>query len=159
ECNDSYLAEIPDDPDVARVLDELGLTIDEAAYIQGPGGYRGPDDRSVPIVADPAPPPPHIKDNNVSPSHAPTSSPSTTPKSGAPSAATTPGPSAPSAPTSGRTSGPGPALGGRRSHVDGSFTWSYWFDAHRDEFVNVRGRFHSAFPATPDPSQRARRPT
>src|SRR5262249_23650173 len=42
ECNDAYLAEIPDDPDVARVLDELGLTIDEAAYIQGPGerGYQ-----------------------------------------------------------------------------------------------------------------------
>jgi hypothetical protein len=40
ECNDAYLAEIPDDPDVARVLDELGLTIDEAAYIQGPGEQR-----------------------------------------------------------------------------------------------------------------------
>ncbi|MBM4016559.1 MAG: hypothetical protein FJ293_16560, partial [Planctomycetes bacterium] len=44
-CNDAYLNEIDDDPVLLSVLDQLGLTLDEAAYIQGPGigGPRGTD--------------------------------------------------------------------------------------------------------------------
>ncbi|MBM4013719.1 MAG: hypothetical protein FJ293_01985, partial [Planctomycetes bacterium] len=36
-CNDAYLNEIAADPAVVATLDRLGITLDEAAYIQGPG--------------------------------------------------------------------------------------------------------------------------
>jgi HEAT repeat protein len=177
DCNDAYLAEIPDDPDVARVLDELGLTVDEAAYIQGPGersqtsaafvggGAGGPV--TVPEAAarssersgessTPQPGNGDVTPNDGTPTKPATS---TTPKAGAPPAPNTAGSGAPSVPRNGRTGGAGAPAVGRRGRGDGAFTWFDWFDAHRDEFVNVRARFHSAFPATPDATVRARRPT
>ncbi len=181
ECNDAYLAELPDDPDVARVLDELGLTIDEAAYIQGPGERSsstrfavGVSNVSVPDAGGPTGPSrgtqtdpgntggtqaPTDPGNDVAPN---TGEPERTPtagKTGAPPQPTTAGPGGPSAPRNGRTGGTRGPAAGRRSQVDAAFTWFDWFDAHRDEFVNVRGRFHAAFPATPDATQRARRPS
>jgi HEAT repeat protein len=178
DCNDAYLAEIQDDPDVARVLDELGLTVDEAAYIQGPGersqaasfslaggGTDGPV--TVPEAGNNlsgrsgAASTPQPGNGDVAPNDGASTTPATatTPKTGVPPAPNTAGPSAPSAPRNGRTGGAGAPAASRRGRSDGAFTWFDWFDAHRDEFVNVRGRFHSAFPATPDATLRARRPT
>jgi HEAT repeat protein len=176
ECNDAYLAEIPDDPDVARVLDELGLTIDEAAYIQGPGerGYStatmvndltstAVDGGRVGSPSSSTRPGTQPGDGGggVAPNPGTPATPESpaTPKALAPPGAPAPGASGPSAPPTGRTGGPSAPMAGRRSHVDSAFTWFDWFDAHRDEFVNVRDRFHSAFPATPDSSVRTRRPT
>lgn len=161
ECNDSYLAEIPDDPDVARCLDELGLTIDEAAYIQGAGahvdyGPVGSRTASVPDAGNAPPPPTH----DTVPANSGTTDPTKLPNLAGPmtkgpaTGTTTP-------PPSGRSGGDGRGGGvtGRHTHGDAAFTWFDWFEAHRDEFVNVRGRFHAAFPATPDATVRTRRPT
>jgi len=158
ECNDAYLAEIPEDPDVVRVLDELGLTIDEAAYIQGPGESSGGGRRRAP---EPRSAEPQKIDNDVSPNEGTSETPAmpAMPKTGAPTKPNSSGPGTSAVPRNGRTGGSGGPATGRRAQIDAAFTWFDWFDAHRDEFVNVRGRFHAAFPATPDASVRARRPT
>jgi len=147
ECNDAYLAEIPDDPEIARVLDEMGLTIDEAAYIQDPGSHRHDGKR-----ADPPPPDPpnmdfvrsklagSMRGNTVKPPDGPATSPET--------------------PSAGRTGGiRGGTTAARRAKATLAFRWNDWWFAHRDEFVSVRARFHDA-PRTPDGrGVRVHRPT
>ena len=147
ECNDAYLAEMPDDPEIARVLDEMGLTIDEAAYIQDPGAHRHNHQKPV----DP-PPDPALKalerskmvgklnGNTVKAPDGPATTPAT--------------------PSTGRTGGiRGGTTAARRAKATLAFRWTDWWFAHRDEFVSVRARFHDA-PRTPDGrGTRVHRPT
>jgi len=156
ECNDAYVAEIPDDPEVARVLDEIGLTIDEAAYIQDPGNHRhggGGHRTSNPDLIAPNlgndqeehvetqrggtvvnPPSGSINNGSTEPRH---ETPTTAPSGGVRGGSTT----------------------ARRAKATLAFHWNDWWLAHRDEFVNVRARFHDV-PSTPDrPSVRVNRPT
>jgi HEAT repeat protein len=143
ECNDAYVAEIPDDPEIARCLAEIGLTIDEAAYIQDPGSHRH---------GGPPPPDPALKLIELS-------------KIAGNSRTVTGGPptnaSGVSAPPGGGTTGGvrGGTTGARRAPAALAFHWNDWWDAHRDEFVNVRARFHDA-PSTPGKKfERVHRPT
>jgi HEAT repeat protein len=137
QCNDAYLAEIPDDPEIARVLDEMGLTIDEAAYIQDPGSHRHDGKK-----ADPPPPDPPNMDL-VRSKLAGSKNGNTVRAPDGP--ATNPAPA-----TAGRTGGiRGGTTASRRAKATLAFRWTDWWFAHRDEFVSVRARFHDA-PRTPD---------
>jgi HEAT repeat protein len=145
ECNDAYVAEIPDDPELVRCLDEIGLTIDEAAYIQDPGGHRhGGRDGLVDPNA-----------GNAARDRAP--GPHPVGKGSRPDLPATPHGSEP-----GTKGGSARASGGvtRRENAAPTFFWRDWWDAHRDEFVSVRARFHDALPRSPGKgSTRVRRPT
>jgi HEAT repeat protein len=167
ECNDAYVAEIPDDPEIARCLDELGLTIDEAAYIQDPGGHRyvdrgpdpGPRGGGSKDAGNDVAPKPSEKDD-VAPSR---DDDANRYKSADPMRrpdAKTPGKIGPTAPPTGGGARGGGTTGARRSSVALRFRWTDWWYAHRDEFVNVRARFHDSLPRTPGkPGERANRPS
>jgi len=159
ECNDAYLAEIPDDPEIARVLDEMGLTIDEAAYIQDPGSHKHGHKKK--------------KDdddgggNEVQPPPVDTKSLEALDRSklgGTVNGNTIKAPDGPAtkpaSPSTGRTGGiRGGTAAARRARPALAFRWTDWWFAHRDEFVSVRARFHDA-PRTPDGrGTRIHRPT
>jgi HEAT repeat protein len=163
ECNDAYVAEIPDDPEVARVLDEIGLTIDEAAYIQDPGSHRhvsggsgvggggGGGRHNLPGSTDVIAP-------NLGPGElAPGAALPDLPGAGIKTGPNAPGPATPSTVPSGGVRGGSTTA--RRANPVLAFRWNDWWFAHRSEFVNVRARFHDV-PSTPDRlSVRVNRPT
>ncbi len=148
ECNDAYLNEIDDDPEVARVLDRLGLTLDEAAYIQGPG-LRS----QQAALAEEA---------------RTASGMDTVPSSNANGRGTRPPPGdgmPPSVtPTPGGGTPPGGARGGvtgmrRRDRSESSMTIETWWYAHRDRFLNVRELYRGDPVATPTAIVRSWRPS
>ena len=138
--NHAFLSELADDPqfgEVATWLRDHGLTIDEAAYIQGPGfGGEPPPEPSSGPTQLPGP--------NTGGPNGPTTGPGTTPQAG---------------PVTGRRRG-GPITGRRRPSAPTS-TWESWWDLNRDAFTNVRARFHDGAVVTGAQTEglRARRPS
>jgi len=147
-CNDAYLNEIDDDAAIARVVEELGLTLDEAAYIQGPGIDLGDGTRVV-IFADtfglsselgdiaapaapetptvPAPPP-----NVSTPSGR---APVTTGASGGP-------------PSTPRGRGPSTPMA-RRSHDSVALSVAAWWAANYDRYLDPGAVARQGAPTTP----------
>lgn len=133
-CNDAYLNEIEDDSEVGRALDELGLTVDEAAYIQGPGIRR----------ESPSPQPPADVSQLLD----------LRPQTG-----DRPGPGGSGAPAGGPTTGAGPSTPpGNRGSVSGAarhatsevpFTVDVWWQANLDRFLAVRDLYRGDLKSTP----------
>lgn len=140
DCNDAYLNEIDDDPEVARLLERLGLTMDEAAYIQGPGAARdliGMTPSSTETAIE------RLEANSSS-----ASDPS------GPGAPGTPGVAPPgrgvTGPGAARGGATGGATGARRRDRDAeSLTVESWWSLHRDRYLDVRQLYRGDSIATP----------
>lgn len=132
--NQAFVAELGWRPGVQTWLLEHGLTLDEAARIQGPamGGptvsppppatWNGPGDR-VPAPSEPSSPatPGSSRPNTPAPS-----GPSSAPPSGGPS---TPGPGGPQNPNS-PASMPGPS-----TYTVGPEVWMTWWELHKMDYL------------------------
>ncbi len=168
ECNDAFVAELAEDPDVERCLAELGLTADEAAYIQMPpnrdgdipvghGGSTGDKGRgdtgggrdTVPADTGAGNP---GKGNLNGNAPAGTPSGASRPTTGGLNRAPTGGSGAP---------GRGAVTGVSRHRSDGpTFEWNDWWKANRDTFAHVRARYHAGVAvSTPNTTLRPDRPT
>lgn len=148
--NHAYVAELADVAELGAWLQEYGLTIQEAARIQGPGG--APGDTGSPSF--PRPP----GGTWSGPGDAVPTGPSSGSGSGGPSA---PGPSGPSNPRRGGGSTPGPAgpsapgpsgpqtggpATGPMTHGVGPGAWRTWWDLHKMDYLrpNLLANWHGA---------------
>ncbi|MBL8842810.1 MAG: HEAT repeat domain-containing protein [Planctomycetes bacterium] len=131
ERNDAYVNEFPDDPQLLAVLDSLGLTLDEAAYIQAPGTH----------VPPPAPPTPDTTGTR--------SSVGTTPTPSGPRGSAVP--TLPGGPAGGPTPGAKAGVTGAARRVAEVTTLDVanWWQSNLDRFLAVRELYRGDFAATP----------
>lgn len=124
--NHAYVAELSSSPELQTWLDEYGLTLAEAARIQGPG-------RGNPTGPPQPPPPAWNGPGDTAP---------------APSGPATPNPSGPSAPGTGgpRTPGPGGPAAPRNPNSPGNMpgpstnsvgpeAWMTWWELHKMDYL------------------------
>lgn len=140
--NHAYLAAYADDPEFTAWLDAHGVTLEEVCYVQGPGFSGDGDltfDSSWTDVPEPEPAP--------------------TPKPRLP--ATREGPNQPS--TTGTPGAPGQGKGsvlmGKKRGKSANLTVADWWQRNRATYVDVRGRYHDAYAATPSGGASSHRPT
>ncbi len=131
--NIAFVPELKDDAGLGRWLESHGLTIEEAAYIQGPGQID-PRLFDRPEVTPPGiPPTPSDRIVRGDPDARPPEAPQPI------------DPSAGSTPTTGGTPAPGLGERGRpaRRGRAGGLDWQTWWGLNRHAFLNLRKRYHA----------------
>lgn len=140
--NIAFVPELQQDRELGDWLRRHGLTVEEAAYIQGPG-FVDPPSREVPPGIPPDPSERVTRGGPGTPGDAPT----------------TPGVSGPT-PTTGRT-GTSITRGSTRRGGAAALDWQTWWTLNRHAFLNVRERYHAGVVLTGDDgtAARGRRPS
>lgn len=142
EDNHAYLAAYADDPEFTTWLDAHGVTLEEVCYVQGPGfggDFVNDPDGGLTTPPEPAPlpdPKPITSGSRPTPNQ-----PNTSGTPGAPGQAK------------------GSALMGKKRGKSANLTVADWWQRNRASYVDVRGRYHGAYAATPESGVGAHRPT